>query len=633
MSSSSLYGNVGNVTVSANNLTTLYNATGGNIVTANVPDRDFTTLYTKQSDIKPTLPYGNSNVESFLNVGFDSGGNIVENINANGYIHANGSATFNGNLTIGGISNFGPASNVHITGGSSGYVLTTDGQGNLQWLSGETGNSAPYIHFDVTTTANNQQFTNTLLARYSSNVVFSLFKNGVNIEPFYYEKSDANTVQVNILLNTGDTVDILPSSGGGGLPAGNIMDIQFNGGFSFGADDTFNYDMANSKMSVVNANIGNVTVGHLTVQEPANLTIGGGFANWVLTTDGLGNVVWQAQADANGHPAGSNTQVQFNSGANSFAATADFTYDSFLGELRAPIIIGNGSQLTHLNGANVEGVVANAIYAVTANIADSANIANIANIAYSVSGSNVVGTVSSSLTSSVVSASSQPAITSLGNLTGITSNGNVNFTSASNVSLGSVSTLHIPGGSANYVLSTDGAGNISWNTPLTANATPGGSNTYVQFNDNGAFNGNVNFTFDKVNGILTTIGVITKSLGNVASASEYVAFTGGVSSSLTFDTTISSIIQATTNTAGNFVINFTNLSLSTGQSRTFAYINKNAAGSTYHCTGVSIAGVAQTVNWLGGAAPTVGSTNDIYNITVIKTGLTTYSVFASLGSY
>ena len=54
MSSSSLYGYNGNVTVSANNLTTLYNAQPGNVVVANVADRNFTTLYTNQTSIAPT---------------------------------------------------------------------------------------------------------------------------------------------------------------------------------------------------------------------------------------------------------------------------------------------------------------------------------------------------------------------------------------------------------------------------------------------------------------------------------------------------------------------------------------------------------------------------------------------------
>jgi hypothetical protein len=626
MSTSSLYGTTSNVIVSSNNVTTLYNTSGGNVVTANVPDRDFTTLYTKQSDIKPTLPYGNANVEAFLNIGHDTGGNIVQNIRADGNI------TANGNLTINGITSLNDVANVHILGGSSGYVLTTDGQGNLEWLSTIGGNSAPYIHFDVTSTGNNQQFTDANIEAYSSNLVFSLFKNGVNIEPFYYEKTDPTTVQVNILLNDGDTVDILPS-GGGGLPAGVTGEVQFNGGYTFGASSAFTFDTGSETLSVTNANIGSITTNAFSIPSATDLTIGGGSANYVLATDGLGHIQWQSQVGANGFPSGSNGEVQFNSGSNSFASSANLTYNNATGVLTSSKFSGNGSLLTTLTGANVTGVVANATYSVNANFATSSESANTSNIAYSVSGANVVGTVSSATTAATVTSPSQPAITSVGAMTGLASTGTVNFSTASNVSLGGVANVHITGGSANFVLQTDGAGNLAWVTPLTANATPGGANTQVQFNDNGLFGGNSSFSFNKTTSILTVPTVSTSTITNVVGAVETVIFTGGVSSTLTFDTTYSSIIQATTNTSANFVINFTNLSLSTGQARTFAYINKNASGAIYRCTGISIGGSSQTVNWLGGVAPTVGSQNDIYNVTIIKTGSSTYSVFASVGSY
>jgi hypothetical protein len=54
-----------------------------------------------------------------------------------------------GNVTVSGISNLGPASNVIITGGSAGYVLSTNGSGNLSWTapggggSGATGATGP----------------------------------------------------------------------------------------------------------------------------------------------------------------------------------------------------------------------------------------------------------------------------------------------------------------------------------------------------------------------------------------------------------------------------------------------------------------------------------------------------------
>lgn len=69
-----------------------------------------------------------------------------------------------------------------------------------------------------------------------------------------------------------------------------------------------------------------------------------------------------------------------------------------------------------------------------------------------------------------------------------------------------VGNLHISGGTSNYVLSTDGSGNLSWldagsllsGNPLPASSvTAAGLNKQVQYNDGGSTAGNANFTWDK----------------------------------------------------------------------------------------------------------------------------------------
>ena len=131
-------------------------------------------------------------------------------------------------------------------------------------------------------------------------------------------------------------------------------------------------------------------------------------------------------------------------------------------------------------------------------------VANVANVAYSVDSSNIVGQVSNSLVSGTVYTNAQPNITSVGTLTGLTVNGNVSAnyfigngsqltglpasysdanvaaylpTFTGNLSPGNLSiavdNLHITGGTANYVLQTDGAGNLSW----VSAPTGGGSGT------------------------------------------------------------------------------------------------------------------------------------------------------------
>ena len=90
---------------------------------------------------------------------------------------------------------------------------------------------------------------------------------------------------------------------------------------------------------------------------------------------------------------------------------------------------------------------------------------NIANIAYSVAGANVSGQVANALIAGTVYTAAQPNITSVGSLTGLAvsnATGTVDFTTTANVTLGSISNLHISGGTANYVLKTDGSGTLSW---------------------------------------------------------------------------------------------------------------------------------------------------------------------------
>lgn len=82
-----------------------------------------------------------------------------------------------------------------------------------------------------------------------------------------------------------------------------------------------------------------------------------------------------------------------------------------------------------------------------------------------VTASNINGAnlVSANYVTGTLTTATQPNITSTGTLANLTVSGNVALSGA-NVSLGAVGNLKITGGTANYVLQTDGAGNLSWTT-------------------------------------------------------------------------------------------------------------------------------------------------------------------------
>jgi len=233
--------------------------------------------------------------------------------------------------------------------------------------------------------------------------------------------------------------------GGNGSPGGTNSQIQFNDAGTFGGDVGFTYNKTTDTMSAVNVNI----TGEANLGSVANVTITGGNAGYVLRTDGAGNLSWVAGGGGgNGTPGGSNTQVQFND-ETTFAGDADFTFDKNTGILSIPIV-------------NATTVSANG---------------------FQTTGNLTAGNIRANVFANI-----------LGNLR---VGGNVNFSSAANVTLGSVANLKISGGTNGYVLTTDGLGNLDWAAGGGGgNGTPGGSNTQVQFNNNGSFGGSPFLTFN-----------------------------------------------------------------------------------------------------------------------------------------
>ena len=139
------------------------------------------------------------------------------------------------------------------------------------------------------------------------------------------------------------------------------------------------------------------------------------------------------------------------------------------------------------------------------NITDKLTVGSLANFILNESGNLLPAAFVSDLTYNVVNAS-QPNITSVGTLT--------------NLTLSSVSTLNIPGGTNGYVLQTDGTGNLNWTAMAgSGNGAPGGANTQIQFNDEGTFGGDTLFSYDKNSKTLNAENII----GNVIESNTFIA--------------------------------------------------------------------------------------------------------------
>ena len=394
---------------------------------------------------------------------------------------------------------------------------------------------------------------------------------------------------------------------------------------------------ASSSLNIVN---GTSNVNIATVNGNITMGIGGTADVVTITTTGV-NVAGYVNTGTGNISAGNV------SGGNAVSAT---------------YIIGNGSLLTSITGANVSGNVTSAVQAHYANIANSVAGANVsgnvssavqshyANIANSVAGSNVSGNVSSAvqshyaniansvagsnvsgevtyaatansvasanvsgqvgnaLVASTVYTAAQPNITSIGSLTGlIVSNvtGVVDFTTTANVTLGSVSNLHVSGGTNGYVLSTDGSGGLSWV------AQSGGGGSYSNTNTAAylpTYTGNVSANYFIGNGSTLTFITGSNVSGNVTSAvqSHYANIANSVaganvSGQVTYAGTANSVAGA--NVSGNVT--------SAVQSH-YANIANSVAGSNVSGA-VSSATTAGTVTTA--AQPNITSTGTLTSLT------------------
>jgi hypothetical protein len=220
-----------------------------------------------------------------------------------------------------------------------------------------------------------------------------------------------------------------------------------------------------------------------------------------------GNVKSDNLLYANGSPyifttsaSGSNTQVQFNDN-NSFAGSANFTFDKGTNTLSVTNIVANGSSITYITGSNVFGNVNSAIQS------------HYANIANSVSGSNVTGQVGNALIAGTVYTNAQPNITSVGtlsnlNVTGTITAGNANIGSGSGGSLTGANLV-----SANYFI---GDGSLLTNINA-GNITGAYSNANVA-NYLPTYTGNVSANYFIGNGATLTYITGANVIGNVTFA-------------------------------------------------------------------------------------------------------------------
>ena len=398
--------------------------------------------------------YGNLNISiANSNVAANSIGQVLA-FDGNNWINAGGNA--------GGTINLGDVANLKIGGaGGIGYVLQTDGLGNLSWTPKGTlytniiglSNANPI----VMTVANTVPYTNQQSITISG--VNGASNNVVNGSSFYVKLASNYSVTGNITLYSDISLTVpvngagltytnspnaiatavIGSSGGLGSPGGSNTCVQFNEVGTFGGNAGFTFNSVTGALAVPgnistsNANLGNAVTANYFIGSGANLTnIPAGNVSGAV---GLATYATTANAVA-----GANV-----SGAVSYATTAN--------SVAGANVSGEVSYAATANavaGANVSGTVGLATYATTANAVAGANVSgevSYAATANSVAGANVSGTVGLATYATTANAVAGA------NVSGAVSYATTaNSVAAANVSgLGNIATINLDGNTSNIL--------------------------------------------------------------------------------------------------------------------------------------------------------------------------------------
>ena len=349
--------------------------------------------------------------EGNLNISNAQTGQILTYVaSTNTWDNAGGNALQPGNsaLYTGGNIHLGDVATLKIGGGAIGYVLETDGVGNLTW----TPKSTITAYISAVTKADPGVVTTTQDNFFTEGAEITITDVGGMVElnggSFYVNILTSNTFSLysdSGLTTPVDTTGyttyttggrVISSVGGSGTSAagGSNTTIQFNDNNVIQGNAGFTFNKITGAVAIpgnvtsINATLGNLVTsnyfaGVLTTAAQPNITSVGTLTSLTVT----GNTT-----SGNLNTAGTVTASRLVS--NIATGTAPFTVTST-------------TQVANLNVA-------------------TAGLATFATTANAVAGANVSGQVGNALVAGTVYTNAQPNITSVGTLTTVTVSGNAN---------------------------------------------------------------------------------------------------------------------------------------------------------------------------------------------------------------
>lgn len=385
-------------------------------------------------------------------------------------------------LTVNGVSNLGNVGNVIITGGTNGFYLQTDGSGNLNWASVPTGtgisngNSSvniPVASGNVVTTAN-------------GNIILTITETGANI---------AGTLDVTGVSNLGPIGNIIITGG----TSGQIVQTDGNGNLTF-------IDPAVADSAAPMPYL--IPVGE-SYTVPNNFQ---GLFTVPITIDGtfeIDGILAEVGTAINSE----NSQIIFDDNGE-LTGNTGFTFDQTSGNLAVPGAgIFTGALLPSANvsydlGSNTQRwrdlyLANNSIF-----IGSSTISADGPNLVFTNGDGGEFQLVGNSISTTYSLSNGTSNLTVNTSTINLSANGNANVLVISNYGINIAGTLSATGNAAVSGILTD---NIYYanGSPYVFTTSAAGSNTQIQFNNNGVFSASANLTFDSATNNLAVTGNIS----------------------------------------------------------------------------------------------------------------------------
>ena len=442
-------------------------------------------------------------------------------------ILANGDITTS-NITIGNNANLGNVGNIIITGGSSGYVLSTNGSGNLSWIaqSGGGGSTSNISNGNSNVNIATENGNITMSAVGNANIVvvtgtganinglLSVTGNIIPTSNIIYNLGN-NTNRFKDLYLSGNTINLGDSNFSSNATTVTITN-PLGGQFIVGGTETVNsanltgYSIANG-----NSNVSVVSNGNVNISSAGNaniLTVTGTGANITGTLNVTGNATVGniiTGAGSGGNITGANVIS-----ANTITASGNITAgNANLGNLvTANFFTGNGSLLTGISTGGISNGNSN-ISIPTAN--GNVNISAVGNanvLVITGTGANIAGTLNvtgNTTVGNLLSSGSGGNITNANVISANTFTASGNIT-AGNANLGNavtanyfIGTFYGTANSATTATSATTAGTVT--TAAQPNITSVGTLTSLSVSGTGSFGANVNLNSFNITNLATPV--------------------------------------------------------------------------------------------------------------------------------